>query len=115
MIHPQLITKKRTISAALTTTVVDIYTTPQQYEAEVASILFSNHTGATAVTLTHYDAAQDTDFLVLGSYGVPSAGIFQLENALWMAKGDKLRCSAAANDQVTMTIVVKELYSPQQF
>jgi len=114
MIHPRLMYKVRTLSTALTTTQVNIYTTPQQYEADVASILFSNSGGATAVTMVLYDKVLDTDFTILGSYHVPAHGVFQLENAMWLAKGDIIRCSAVAAN-VTITIVVKELYSPQTF
>ena len=114
MIHAPLYYKNRTISAALTTTQVDIYTTPTQYEGHIASILFSNSGGATAVTMVLYDKGLNTDFVFLGSYNVPAYGIFQIENALWLAKGDKIRCSAVAAN-VTITLVVKELYSPQTF
>ena len=114
MIHPRLVSKMRTLSTALTSTQVDIYTTPDQYEADVASILFSNSGGATAVNMILYDKGLNTDFVFLGSYNVPAYGIFQIENALWLAKGDKIRCSAVAAN-VTITIVVKELYSPQTF
>ena len=114
MMHPRLMYKVRTLSTALTSTQVDVYTTPQQYEADVASILFSNSGGATAVTMILYDKGLNTDFVFLGSYNVPAYGIFQIENAMWLAKGDKIRCSAVAAN-VTITLVVKELYSPQTF
>jgi hypothetical protein len=116
MIHPQQVTKKRTISSVITTTLVDLYTTPQQYEAEVASILFGNSTGgAVTVTLRHYDAVAATSYIVLGSYSVGAYGVFQLENALWLAKSDKIQVSSGTGNAMTITMVVKELYSPQQF
>jgi hypothetical protein len=114
MIHAPLFYKNRTISSVLTATSVEVYVTPNQYEGHIASLLFSNSGGAAAVTLVHYDKILNTNFTILGSYSVPAYGVFQLENAMWLAKGDKLFCSSVSA-LVSLTLVVKELYSPQTF
>lgn len=107
--------KNRTISVELTTSNQDLYTVPNNYEAEVVSILFSNATSAEKnFSLDWYSAQNAVWYTFAEQTPILENAIAQFENTLWLKKSDKLRGLASANSAVTVTLQVREYFTPLQ-
>ena len=94
--------KSRTVSLELTTSNQDIYTVPNNYEAEIKSIYIAYD----SVNTTYYTMAENTKLL--------SNGLVQITESLWLQKNDKLRGLCSSSNNVTVTIQVEENYLPQR-
>jgi hypothetical protein len=111
-----MITRKRTIGLQLTTSNQDIYTVPAQHEAEIKSIIISNDTSNTVTfSLDWYKSSNTTYYTIAEATQLLPNGIIQIEDSLYLFKGDVIRGLASANTSVTVTIKVNEDYIPKQF
>jgi hypothetical protein len=111
-----MITRKRTIGLQLTTANQDIYTVPAQHEAEIKSIIISNDTSSTITfSLDWYNSSNTTYYTIAEATQLLPNGIIQIEDSLYLFKGDVIRGLASANTSVTVTIKVNEDYIPKQF
>lgn len=111
-----MITRRRTVGLQLTTSNQDIYTVPAQHEAEIRSILISNDTSNTVTfSLDWYNSLNSTYYTITETTQLLPNGIIQIEDSLYLFKGDKIRGLASANSAVTITIKVDEDYIPKQF
>ncbi len=110
-------TKNRTISLELGTSNSDIYLVPEKnYQSDVVSILVSNAVSADRkFSLDWYSAERATWYTIAESTPIIGNGIVQLENTIWLRRGDKLRGLADAASSVTITIQVHEHFVPLQF
>lgn len=111
-----MITRKRTIGLQLTTANQNIYTVPAQHEAEIKSIIISNDTSSTVTfSLDWYNSSNTTYYTIAEATQLLPNGIIQIEDSLYLFKGDVIRGLASANTSVTVTIKVNEDYIPKQF
>lgn len=102
-------TKNRSVAKQLTTSNQDIYTAPNTWSSEVASILISNETGsAVTIDLDWYEAATTTYHTFAKSLNIPSNSIVQITDALYLQKQDKIRGLASANSAITITVKAYE-------
>lgn len=108
-------TKSRTISLELTTSNQDIYTVPNNYEAEVKSIYISNHSASNLTfSLDWYNSATTTYYTMAETTKLLPNGLVQITESLWLQKGDKIRGLCSSSNNVTVTIQVEENYLPQR-
>lgn len=107
--------KNRTISVELTTANQDLYTVPNNYEAYIVSIVFSNATSTEKkFSLDWYRAETATWYTIAEQTPILGYGVVQFENTLWLKKSDKLRGLADANSSITITLHLKEFFAPLQ-
>jgi hypothetical protein len=108
--------KNRTIGLELTTGSADIYVVPNNYEAEVLSIVISNATGSKReFSLEWYNATNTTAYVLAEDTDIEANALIQITQPLWLRKGDKLSGSADADSSVTVSVLVKEYFIPLQF
>ena len=108
-------TKNRTVALALTTANQDIYTVPNNYEAQIKSILISNATTSQVkFSLDWYDSANTTYYTIAETTILQPNSILQITDSLWLLEQDKLRGLASANNSVSISINVEEAYIPRQ-
>ena len=107
--------KSRTVSLELTTSNQDIYTVPNNYEAEIKSIYISNHSASELTfSLDWYDSVNTTYYTMAENTKLLANGLIQITESLWLQKNDKLRGLCSSNNNVTVTIQVEENYIPQR-
>jgi hypothetical protein len=108
--------KSRTIGFVLGTADADIYAVPNNYEAEIVSIVITNTTTAyKTFSLGWYDAESTDTYKIAEDTEIRNNGIVQITQPLWLRKGDKLSGSAAADDSVTVSVIVTEYFIPLQY
>ena len=108
--------KNRTVARELTTGNGDIYTVPDNYEAEVYSIFISNASSSNVTfSLDWYDSKATTYYTLAETVELLGNSMLQINSEpFWLFKGDKLRGLASAGSAVTISVRVKELYVPQR-
>jgi hypothetical protein len=107
--------KSRTVSLELTTSNQDIYTVPNNYEAEIKSIYIANHSASELTfSLDWYDSVNTTYYTMAENTKLLSNGLVQITESLWLQKNDKLRGLCSSSNNVTVTIQVEENYLPQR-
>ena len=107
--------KSRTVSLELTTSNQDIYTVPNNYEAEVKSIYISSHSSnELRFSLDWYDSANTTYYTLAENTKLLPNGLVQITDGFWLQKNDKIRGLCSSNNNVTVTIKVEENYLPQR-
>ena len=107
--------KTRTVSLELTTSNQDIYTVPNNYEAEVKSIYIANNTSnQVTFSLDWYNASNTTYYTMAETTKLIANGLIQITDPLWLQKTDKLRGLCSVNNAVTITVQVEENYLPQR-
>ena len=107
--------KSRTIGLELTTSNQDIYTVPNNYEAEVKSIYIANNTnGGKTFSLDWYDSANTTYYTMAETTTLLPNALIQITDPLWLQNGDKIRGLCSSSNGVTITIKVEENYLPQR-
>jgi hypothetical protein len=108
--------KNRTVGLELTTSTVDIYVVPNNYETETASVIISNATGSKRTfSLEWYDSINSTTYVLAEDVEIEANAVIQITQPLWLRKGDKLSGSADADTSVTVSVVVSEYFIPLQF
>ena len=108
-------TKNRTVGKLLTTSNADIYTVPDNHEAEIDSIHICNESGSSVtVSLDWYDSQTTTFFTLTEALSLAANSVLLLESKLWLFKGDKLRGLASGSSAITVTFRVNEFYLPQR-
>ena len=107
--------KTRTVSLELTTSNQDIYTVPNNYEAEVKSIYIANNTSnQVTFSMDWYDSANTTYYTMAETTKLIANGLIQITDPLWLQKTDKIRGLCSSSNAVTITIQVEENYLPQR-
>ena len=107
--------KSRTVSFELTTSNQDIYTVPNNYEAEIKSIYIANNTSnQLTFSLDWYDSVNTTYYTLAETTKLLANGLIQITESLWLQKNDKLRGLCSSDNNVTVTIQVEENYLPQR-
>ena len=105
--------KNRTIGKLLTTSNVDLYEVPANYETNVKSIFVNNASSSFAYfSLDWYDAQTDTWHTVAESVPVVGNAMLQITQSLWLYKGDKFRGLCDAADSITLVFNIEEFYIP---
>lgn len=108
--------KNRTVALQLTTSPTAIYSVPDNYEAEVQSIVISSiATNTRTFTIEWYNEATSSYFALAKDVEIEGNTIVQATTPLWLVQGESVRGSASANSSVVVTIYVKEWYVPKQF
>lgn len=108
--------KNRTISLLLTGSNQTIYTCPQNYEAEITSILITNAAGALRTfSLNWYDNSATATHTVAEEVELEANSLLQIENSMWLEQGDYLQGLASTTSSITITLQVKEYFVPKQF
>ena len=106
--------KSRTVSLELTTSNQDIYTVPNNYEAEIKSIYIANNTSnQLTFSLDWYDSANTTHYTLAETTKLIANGLIQITDGFWLYQGDKFRGLCSSSGNVTITIRVEEHYIPQ--
>ena len=101
----------RSVASVLTTDATEIYTTPPFFNGDVASILVVNTTnGNSNVTIEWYNSANDTWYALLYLHPLAGYGHYQLENALFLQSGSKIRATSSSHSAVTITLHIKEYF-----
>lgn len=101
----------RSVAAVLITTATEIYTTPISFNGEVVSILITNTTnGNSNVTIEWYNSANNTWYALLYLHPLTGYGHYQLENALFLQSGSKIRATSSAHSAITITLHIKEYF-----
>ena len=107
--------KTRTVSLELTTSNQDIYTVPNNYEAEIKSIYIANNTSnQVTFSMDLYDSANTTYYTMAETTKLIANGLIQITDPLWLQKTDKIRGLCSSSNGVTITIQVEENYLPQR-
>ena len=108
--------KNRTVALELGTSNGDIYTVPSNYEAEVYSIFISNASSSNVTfSLDWYDSQNTTYYTLAETVELLGNSMLQINSEpFWLYKGDKLRVIASAGSAVTVSVRVKEFYTPQR-
>lgn len=107
--------KKRTLSTLLSTSYQTIYTTPPNFDCDIASLLIVNqNTAVRSVTIELYNAETETFTKVAGELPLGVNGIVVLDNVLSLKSGDYLRALASANTAVTVHVIADEKYFPKR-
>lgn len=107
--------KNRTIAKGLTTSTADLYVVPSNYEAEIVCITVSNITDNTRYfTLEWVDTSDTVTTIFAKDTEIKKNSIFQMTEAFWLHKGDKIRGSADVNTSININIRVGEYFVPQQ-
>jgi len=108
--------KNRTVALELGTSNGDIYTVPDNYEAEVYSIFISNASSSNVTfSLDWYDSKATTFYTLAETVELLGNSMLQINSEpFWLYKGDKLRGLASAGSAVTISVRVKESYIPQR-
>ena len=110
-----MITKNRTIAKLLTTSNVDLYTVPANFEANMKSIYINNASSSAATfSLDYYDAQNTTYHTLAETVSMPPNSMLQITESLWFYKGDKFRGLASATDSITVVFNVEENFIPQR-
>lgn len=109
-------TKNRTLATELTTSDSTLYTVPNNYEAEIQSIVISNNAGAKRqFTLEWFDSSSSAYFALADDIDIEARSIVQVTQPLWLLQNESLRGSASVDNSVVITTYVKEHYIPKQF
>ena len=103
-------TTKRSVGAALTTTLTDIYEVPANKRAEWILVYVTNTAGSTeTVTLTYYDSSESASLPVLDGYSLSSKQFFQIggqyNEFIMMEAGDKIQASATAAATILVSVI----------
>jgi len=108
--------KNRTISLLLTGSNQTMYTCPQNYEAEISSILVTNAAGALrSFSLDWIDTSATATHTVAELVELEAYSLLQIEESLWLEQGDSIQALASATSSVTVTLRIKEYFIPKQF
>ena len=103
-------TTKRSVGAALTTTLTDIYEVPANKRAEWILVYITNTSGSTETfTLTYYDASASASLPVLDGYSLSAKEFFQIggqyNEFIMMEAGDKIQASATASSTILISVI----------
>jgi len=101
---------KRSIGAALTTTLTDIYEVPANKRAEWILVYVTNTSGSTETfSVTYYDASQTASLPVLSGYSLSSKEFFQIggqyNEFIMMEAGDKIQASATSDATILISVI----------
>jgi hypothetical protein len=101
---------KRSVGAALTTTLTDIYEVPANKRAEWILVYITNTAGSSEnVTVTYYDASQSASLPILAGYSLSSKEFFQLggqyNEFIMMEAGDKIQASATSSATILVSVI----------
>ena len=108
-----MISKNRTISKLLTTSNVDLYTVPANYEANIKSIYVNNKSASSATFSLDYYDSQNAEWNTLAeTVSMPANSLLQITDSLWFYKADKFRGLASTIDAITVTFNIEEFYIP---
>ena len=108
--------KNRTIHAILGTSKADIYTVPKGYKVKITSMWINNMVAASR-TFSHdwYEDATSTWHTLAEAVELTGNSLLQVENAIYLQAGDKLRGLASAASSISISVFVEEYFSPVQF
>lgn len=108
-------TKNTTLGLVATTSLLDVYTVPDHFTAEIESIVISNKTGSTTTfTLQWYSAKNTTSYNLFYNTTIGPYSSVQMTWPLYLDNGDKVKASAAVNSAITVTVKSAETYNPKQ-
>lgn len=103
--------KKKTLSALLTTSEVDIYVTPPTLKADIKSILVVNHSVSDiSVTIYRYDYELATSFYIFNGI-VSTKSVMQITDVAYFNSSDKIIALAGSVDSVTIHVSVEENFT----
>ena len=104
-------TKNRTVGAELTTSNVDLYTVPSNYESTIKSIYINNaSTSKVTFSLDWYNSQNTTYYTLAETVELPANSLLQITDSLYLYKADKFRGLASANSAVTVVFNVEETF-----
>jgi len=104
-------TKNRTVGAELTTSNVDLYTVPANYESTIKSIYINNaSTSKVTFSLDWYNSQNTTYYTLAETVELPANSLLQITDSLYLYKADKFRGLASANSAVTVVFNVEETF-----
>lgn len=108
--------KNRTVPAILGTSNADIYTVPAGYKTKVTSMWINNMVAASRTfSLDWYESATSTWHTLAEAVELTGNSLLQVENAIYLQAGDKLRGLASAASSVSISVFVEEYFTPVQF
>ena len=101
---------KRSVGAALTTTLTDIYEVPANKRSEWILVYVTNTSGSTETfSITYYDASADASLPVLSGYSLASKEFFQIggqyNEFIMMEAGDKIQASASSPATILVSVI----------
>lgn len=103
--------KNRALAKELTTSNQDIYTVPAHFVAKVISIIVANTTSSTETfTLEWYDSVSTTYYPIGGEVEMKKNSILQIDDVIYLQRGDKIRGLASSNSAITVTVSVEETF-----
>jgi len=104
-------TKNRTVGKELTTSNVDLYTVPAQWEANIKSIYINNASNSTVTFSLDWYNSQDTTYYTLAeTVELTPNSLLQITDSIYLYKADKFRGLASANSAVTVVFNVEETF-----
>jgi hypothetical protein len=107
--------KARTLSAVLGTSNSTIYTVPEVYKTDVVSICLTNMVAASRTfSLDWYQSSTSTWHTIAETIELNGNSLLQIENLLYLEKGDSIRALASVGSSVSISIRVHEYYSIAQ-
>lgn len=108
--------KNRTIPAILGTSNADIYTVPNGYKVKITSMWINNMVAASRTfSLDWYESATSTWHTLAEAVELTGNSLLQIENAIYLQAGDKLRGLASAASSISISVFVEEYFTPVQF
>lgn len=103
--------KFRSVSSELTTSLADVYLAPTQFNSTVSSILVTNKTSSAATVTMNWEKASDSSTNpILVATSIPANGILQITDLLYLDKGDSIEASASANSALQVTVRAEESF-----
>mgnify|MGYP001044106706 FL=1 len=101
---------KRSVGAALTTTLTDIYEVPANKRAEWILVYVTNTSGSTETfSVTYYDASADASLPILSGYSLSAKEFFQIggqyNEFIMMEAGDKIQASASTAATILVSVI----------
>lgn len=101
---------KRSVGAALTTTLTDIYEVPANKRAEWILVYVTNTSGSTEnFNVTYYDASQTASLPILNAYSLAAKEFFQIggqyNEFIMMEAGDKIQASATSSATILVSVI----------
>lgn len=101
---------KRSVGAALTTTLTDIYEVPANKRSEWILVYVTNTSGSTETfSVTYYDASANASLPVLSGYSLAAKEFFQIggqyNEFIMMEAGDKIQASASSPATILVSVI----------
>tara|TARA_R100000773_G_C4204347_1_gene105710 strand:+ start:387 stop:722 length:336 start_codon:yes stop_codon:yes gene_type:complete len=105
--------KRRSVAKALTNSIVDIYTLPDQFEAIVDSVIICNTTSSNINGFLYfYEGSTTTQFLIVNNKQIAGNDFLRLDNlGITLSKGDKLQAKTASGSDGNILISVREVFT----